>query len=400
MAASSDAFAPPNLVFVHCPKTGGTSVTTWLQRHYPIAEILNEATVWPELNRVTPEIMAQKCLVRGHFGRAILGLFGPDRGFQAVTVLRDPVQRVLSHFWHLKRAPDTEVGLEFCRDDHFTLRDFLEHPATRVYASNCQTTWCGAPTEVTRAFLEDYREPDFAAACAFLDQCAVVGVTEDLPGFLSDLSATFGFSPDTRLLTERRYSPRDSAVTPDLLEQIRALNTLDQELYAYARARATASRNVRAPVPARNPNRLGRDRALRWRAGAPYWGHGWTDVQSPEHQPHVWSVVPEATLEFETAGGVGPWAVTLTVRRFVLDAQALQFTVSANGEPLPLQRISPDGQEPIVYVGCLGAVHADRLVLTFRVAALLSFRSVWAKDTSDEPRGMALSEVRLIPATA
>jgi len=31
---------------------------------------------------------------------------------------------------------------------------------------------------------------------------------------------------------------------------------------------------------------------------------------------------------------------------------------------------------------------------------LLSFRSVWAKDTSDEPRGMALSEVRLIPATA
>src|SRR2546430_290583 len=95
-----------SMVFPHIMKTAGTSLISWIQRHYAYHEILLAATTWPELLRLPRGSLVGKKFVRGHFGSAIMKLFGEDKGFTPIAVLRDPVERVVSHFWHLKFSPE------------------------------------------------------------------------------------------------------------------------------------------------------------------------------------------------------------------------------------------------------------------------------------------------------
>src|SRR5256885_11585249 len=93
------------MVFPHIMKTVGTSLISWIQRHYAYHEILVAATTWPELLRLPRGSLVGKKFVRGHFGSAIMKLFGEDKGFTPIAVLRDPVERVV-------RSEERRVGKE------------------------------------------------------------------------------------------------------------------------------------------------------------------------------------------------------------------------------------------------------------------------------------------------
>src|SRR5438874_4729434 len=75
------------MVFPHIMKTAGTSLISWIQRHYAYHEILLAATTWPELLRLPRGSLVGKKFVRGHFGSAIMKLFGEDKGDRKSTRL-------------------------------------------------------------------------------------------------------------------------------------------------------------------------------------------------------------------------------------------------------------------------------------------------------------------------
>ncbi len=398
MRDSSEANLPPKIVFLHTQKTAGTSITHWLQKHYAHAQVLHEATVWPELLRLSPALLAGKRLVRGHFGTRILAEFGPAQGFQPITLIRDPVKRVLSHFWHIKRAPDADKDLDFCRDPSFTLTDFLEHPQTRIYASNYQTSCCafGQDSESVSFYsLNEYVTPDLESAKRFLDQCVVVGLSEDLPAFLTALADRFGFSQDQWLPAERSYTEGSAEVPDALLERIRALNALDLALYEHARRCAPAAAPPGPSRVARNPNVLGADGIMIWSAGQPYFGHGWTDVQSATERPHLWSTMPRSVMQVQTGAAHVALAVTVVARRFVTAGQATHFSLVVNGAPVPLLRVQSEGLDLLIFVGCIPPSEQTTLTLEFCIDRLVSFRALNPKDLSDEPRGIALASVAL-----
>ena len=399
----STTYDPPNIVFPHIMKVGGTTLNWWIQRHYRSEEILHAASGWKQLLRLPLSEIEGRKFVRGHFGSGILNLFGDHNGFVPIAVLRDPVERVISHFWHIKAAPDAYLGdasdrFAFVREDSFTLEDFVEHPETEFIVSNYQTGNFSAILDAAHAGMLPQRPSVYpmnpAAAHAFIERCAVVGVSEDLDAFVAALSARFGFHPERRLPRARSYT-RGAPASQAVRERIRELNGEDLELYSRARSRiSTTARSYSLPNPV-NPNFPETRRLLEWNAGEPYFGCGWADVII-EGERHVWSIENISDMEFSLSPNA-TYTVLFTLVRFVSPVQREGFVLLCNGNETELLPAYVDHDAARhVYAAVVAADAHGRLCLGFKVRTLVPFSEV-ADDTDELPRGIALAKVVFLP---
>lgn len=93
---------PTRYYFFHIPKTAGTSVTAWLEQ-------CGRFTVFPEhlwsrLLAWPPESLADYDLFRGHFYRGLHRYL--DVPLTPFVFLRNPIDRSISHWEHIRRSPD------------------------------------------------------------------------------------------------------------------------------------------------------------------------------------------------------------------------------------------------------------------------------------------------------
>src|SRR5271155_2663578 len=95
------------VVFLHIPKTAGTTLTHILQRSHP-ARLVCKSTGMPEqldaLMEMPAEARAALSLVTGHFPYGIHRHFA--RPVTYVTFLRRPVDRVISAYYYALSMPD------------------------------------------------------------------------------------------------------------------------------------------------------------------------------------------------------------------------------------------------------------------------------------------------------
>lgn len=109
------------VAFVHIPKTAGTTLNSILDREYSPHEayeiMMRGMSLRMPKRRVIPKRMvslgkvrrlrsALNCqrpvrLIRGHFDLSLGKLLPPDTQF--FTLLRDPVERAISHYYHYRR---------------------------------------------------------------------------------------------------------------------------------------------------------------------------------------------------------------------------------------------------------------------------------------------------------
>lgn len=100
------------LIFVHIPKSGGTTLRGVIARHYAADATLN---LYPEArppgkasDQVLAEIPgAKKRALQLVYGHIAFGLHTalPENACTYLTFLRDPVDRVVSYFHHARRQP-------------------------------------------------------------------------------------------------------------------------------------------------------------------------------------------------------------------------------------------------------------------------------------------------------
>jgi hypothetical protein len=393
------------IVFPHIMKTGGTSIIQWMQRHYHFNEISYHASAWTELLCAQPEAYNQWKFIRGHYGSGILNIFGMHNGFTPIALLRDPVERVISHYWHLKSSHDAEIRFAFVKEDSFTIEDFLEHPNTQHIISNYQTANLSAILSTKQETLDEPRinkevfPLNIESAKQFLDICSVVGVTEDLNSFMLALSERFGFFPDNAL-PKIRSNIRPTRFSEEVITKIRSLNDMDYELYNYAHTIANSPRNRCSLANIKeNPNTIGHDKSLKWVAGMPYWGTGWGDIM-PIDMNHIWSIRPTASIQFGVNEGEN-YTLVISVFRFVATIQEKTFAVSCNGNAVSLVRISDEANGgPIIYAAELGQLKSSSLDLTFTIGALLSFAEINDADPDRQQRGIALHSLTLLASGA
>jgi hypothetical protein len=113
---ASDALVDRTLIFMHVPKTGGTSLRAALLEAYRPDESalvyegsgLRGAMSEARFAELPEEVRGHVRLIIGHFGYGIHEHVPGESRY--VTVVRDPVERVVSLYYHYRNLPGIRLG--------------------------------------------------------------------------------------------------------------------------------------------------------------------------------------------------------------------------------------------------------------------------------------------------
>ena len=220
---SSQPALPTNpFIFLHVPKTAGTTLWLILRRQYSPRAVLrvdNDA-------ELAAPMEAQWGEVRVLVGHLAYGCHRFPRRPTYVTMLRDPLERILSLYGHWLRCTDTPL----CLDDYLSMRD--------VGTDNCQTRMLAGPEAQALPFGQCDRAVFEEAKRHLTGNIAVAGLTERFDETLMLLERRFGwrlpcYVPEN--VGDNRI--RREALPPSLLRRIWEMTQWDRELYALAAAR-------------------------------------------------------------------------------------------------------------------------------------------------------------------
>lgn len=210
------------MIFLHVPRTGGSTFWRLLEKHYPDVYSVDPFNLEESLREAS-----KFDVVRGHIGYGVL------EG-QHLTMLRDPVERVLSeyryasqrHGHHLhavaKRMPLEQFVTEGVSPSTDNQQVRLLCGNTDLSTSPYQFP-CAPFGGVTESMLE--RAKDNLRKC-------IVGVTERHGAFVDKCRARFGW-PEVRY--ERLNRTRNKLDVPSRIRELIAeQNRFDMELYELA----------------------------------------------------------------------------------------------------------------------------------------------------------------------
>lgn len=255
---------PPPVFFMHVPKTAGTAMGRWLESAYRPGDYLDLDV--PQVLACTPERLGRvRCFHSWHHGRSMYDWLGrPD--LPVVTVLRDPVERTVSLFEQHRR--------HLARQPHLFRDDYLQEMKGLMASGleGCEDLARVAPTQASLlgnrrdypAFFEEARaagsgfaskrpfrirslpwpgggREGFEAACAWLREMEVVGLTERFAETTQLVADFLGIpapaTPPRAKVNPRRRTPSAryaDELSSATLARVREHVRFDLELYAIA----------------------------------------------------------------------------------------------------------------------------------------------------------------------
>ncbi|OLS34054.1 sulfotransferase family 2 domain-containing protein [Bacillus sp. MRMR6] len=205
-------------VFMHIPKTGGTTLSEILRQQYVFGEIFDHDSlggIMKKADQLTIEEKRNIKAVAGHYFYGVHEQF--KKSCTYFTMLREPIDRVLSSYYFLRNYKGYE------RVKNMSLREFvLNEPE----AKNLQTLMiCGQKLH-----------PNLEKAKENLKTFKVVGITELFNESLFLIKKEYGWNNihyDKRNITKKRL--RKQEVPASVIDLIKQYNQLDLELYEFAK---------------------------------------------------------------------------------------------------------------------------------------------------------------------
>lgn len=234
------------LFFLHIPKTGGISFQNILESQFTSEEIcpLHTFATREKFEQYSVEHHSRWHFVRGHMR---YGSFSPVFRFVTqnpicITMLREPVKRVISEYRHILRHPTNWLHEEFVTKQ-VSLKEYVTNPKYAYLATNYQMFMLTGTvrgslfmdrTKDKEPLLSD--EARLALAKQRLEQYAFVGLTEQYEASVALLAFTFGWQAPQEI--PHLNSAPTKTVIDDLdvetQSALLACNKLDLELYRFA----------------------------------------------------------------------------------------------------------------------------------------------------------------------
>jgi len=223
----------PTVIYVHIPKTAGTTFYSILDRNFESAGTylyrLTEGT--EQLTNLPADQRDRLQLIRGHLPYGIHRCL--SQPVEYITILREPIERTISHYYYVLRNPTHR---------HYQ-RVVSEKMGIREYVLGCLIKELDNG-QVRLISGDGFQAPFGKCGRELLDQAkhnlqhsfSVVGLTERFDETVLLMARRFGWKKTHYVrqnVTDKR--PAREQLDSETLDAVKAINTLDLELYAFAK---------------------------------------------------------------------------------------------------------------------------------------------------------------------
>lgn len=256
-------YEPSTYYFFHIPKTAGTSLRVLIERQFTPAEVCPAYSIVPLLKLSDAELKSFR-LFRGHLYNMLFHL--TPWPLKTFTLLRDPIERSLSHWDHIRRIPSHYFHERSHR--HGSLQAFLEDPETRPMIANFQArslvldadprrlaSRYDIPQLEAHALDRDFESqmlPEMAPAellkhaARKLESFAFVGLTERFDQSVRIMCDKFGWELESSSSRENVSPSRDrrAGLSARELSLLHDLTAVDRQLYSYVENRLASQRQA------------------------------------------------------------------------------------------------------------------------------------------------------------
>lgn len=222
-----------SVCFLHLPKTSGTSLNMYFESQFERTDIC-PARSGDEFEAIGAARLSEWRYWRAESTASVLRLLPP--GTPVVTMLRDPLDRIYSHWRYIQRLPEHRLHEQFQREhsgfDYF-LESVVDNPLARLLAAPADAPACSV-WELNGCEVD--ANDLFDRALGRLESFAFVGLIEHHNESVELIADLFGWSPPHHLPITNA-APR-SASTPtigaDDRRRFEVRNEVDIELYKAA----------------------------------------------------------------------------------------------------------------------------------------------------------------------
>ena len=190
------------VVFLHVPKTAGSSFTRALKALYEEEEVFHQMDPSALLS-LMQEGQANYRLYIGHYDFSTVAKL--PRKHQLLTFLREPEERLISQYYYYLAQTDDIVANMAAYDQRivelvrkYSFVDFisLENPDIDQVYANVQTRQLATYTDIPMPEKESSRNRLLATALKNIRKMAFVGVAERYQDSMAIFKSTFGLQLD------------------------------------------------------------------------------------------------------------------------------------------------------------------------------------------------------------
>lgn len=254
---SMPARLPTKILFPHIPKTAGTSLITVLGNLFGEGNIYRytqESTPPERMPLLLQEMFRTHAVLIGH-----IPVHFWERLFEsapAITVLRDPIDRVISLFRFLKTRPPEETRIRMGLRENFTFEEFLTGASPGVFTqvNNGMCFFLGSTMANERLSIESDPAMMFYNAKVNLGRMSFAFV-DTLPERLNAWTRGWGIPFPVRLPYENATKDLSCTFSSAERAEIVARNSFDIMLYRWAKL-IDRGLNAHALLQVRRPTKI------------------------------------------------------------------------------------------------------------------------------------------------